>query len=102
MHYRLGLLLQQAQDVLLGCVGLRQHCSCSLIEDLQLSQLRSLKCKVRILNTTSGCRQIGRDIGQIVHRVVQAIGHGSEFRALNAHRCNGCVDLGYSSPGGVS
>ena len=57
------LWLQQAQDVLLGCIGLRQHRSCGLVEDLQLGQLRSLKCKVGILNPTSGRRQIGRDVG---------------------------------------
>ena len=41
-----------------------------LIEDLQLGQLRGLKCKVRILNPASGSRQVGRDIGQVVHRVI--------------------------------
>ena len=59
MHYRLGLLLQQTQDVLLGGISLCQHRSCGLVEDLQLSQLRSLKCKVRIPNTASRRRQIG-------------------------------------------
>ena len=79
---------------MLGGIGLRQHRSCGLVEDLQLSQLRSLKCKVRILNTTFSGRQIGRDVREVVNRVAQAIRNGPEFRALDVHRCNGCVDLG--------
>ena len=87
---------------MLGGIGLRQHRCCGLVEDLQLSQLRGLKCKVRVLNAASSCRQIGRDVREVVNCAVQAIGHGPQLRALNVHRCDGSVNLGYSRPGGVS
>ena len=64
------------------------------VEDLQLGQLRGLKRKVRILNAASSCRQIGRDVREVVNCVAQAIGHSPKLRALDVHRCNGCVDLG--------
>ena len=88
-----------SRDILLGCTGLRQHRSCGLVEDLQLSQLRGLKCKVRILNPASGHRQVGRDVRKVIHRVAQAIGNGPELRALDVHRFCCSVDLGRCSPG---
>ena len=79
-----------------------QHRSGRLLQDLVLCQLGVLKGKVCILNAASGSRQVGRDVGQVVHRVAQAFGNGPELRALDVHRCYRRVDLSRCRPGGVS
>ena len=85
-----------------GTHGLRQHRSCGLVEDLQLGQLGRFKGKVCVLNTASGSRQVGRDVGQIVDRVAQPVENSAKLRALDFHRCDGSVKLSRCRPSGVS
>ena len=98
----LTLALQQFENILLRRFGLGQHRGCGLVEDSQFGQLRGLKRKVCVLNTASGCQQIGGDVCQVVDRVAQAVRDGPQLRALDVHRCYSCVDLGYGSPRAVT
>ena len=69
----LRLALQQAENVLLGCVGLGQHRGRRLLQDLVFGQVCGFQSKVCILDAAFRSRQVGRDVGQVVDRVVQPV-----------------------------
>ena len=77
--FALRLALQQAENVLLGGIGLGQHRGGRLLQDLVFGQVCGFQSKVCILDAAFGSRQVGRDVGQVVHSVVQPVGHRTQF-----------------------
>ena len=90
--FALRLALQQAENVLLGGVGLGQHRGGRLLQDLVFGQVCGFQSKVCILDAAFGSRQVGRDVGQVVHSVVQPVGHRTQFGTLNIDCLDGGID----------
>lgn len=90
--FALRLALQQAENVLLGCVGLGQHRGGRLLQDLVFGQVCGFQSKICILDAAFGSRQVGRDVGQVVHSVVQPVGDRTQFRPLIVDVLDGIVD----------
>ncbi len=89
----LRLALQQAENVLLGCVGLGQHRGRGLLQDLVFGQVCSFQSKVCILDAAFGSRQVGRDVGQIVESVLQTVGDRTLFRSLVIYLSDSKVNI---------
>ena len=90
--FALRLALQQAENVLLGGVGLGQHRGGRLLQDLVFGQVCGFQSKICILDAAFGSRQVGRDVGQVVHSVVQPVGHRTQFGTLDVHCLDGSIN----------
>ena len=85
--------MQQAENVLLGGVGLCQHRGGRLLEDLVFGQVCSFQSKVCILGAAVLSLRNGRDVGKVVDSLVQPFGNRNQFRTLNDYCHTGTVNF---------